>query len=100
MWIFYLCIYIDIKVCYIINGDNMIDKIKVKINNKVELVDKFTTLGELAKKHEKEFKYKILLGKVNNLLKELNEKISEDSEIEFIDLTSNIGRKTYFSGLT
>lgn len=100
MRIFYLYIYIDIKVCYIINGDNMIDKIKVKINNKVELVDKFTTLEELAKKHEKEFKYKILLGKVNNLLKELNEKISEDSEIEFIDLTSNIGRKTYFSGLT
>ena len=78
----------------------MIETIDVLINKKHYQLTKGITLEEISKEFQKDFKYPILLGKVNNRLKELNVKVNEDAEIEFLDLTSREGNRSYISGLT
>lgn len=78
----------------------MIDTIDVIVNNKTYNLSKGMTLEEISKEFQKDYKYPILLAKVNNRLKELNEVVTEDSTIEFMDLTSRQGNRTHISGLT
>lgn len=78
----------------------MIEAIDVLINKKHYQLTKGITLEEISKEFQKDFKYPILLGKVNNKLKELNVQVKEDAEIEFLDLTSREGNRSYISGLT
>lgn len=78
----------------------MIETIKVTIGNKNYKVSKETTLLELATQFQDNFKYPIILAKVNGYLKELTEKVGDSSKIEFLDLTSREGNRTHISGLT
>ena len=78
----------------------MIETIEVEINGKKYQMSKGMTLEEISKEFQKEFKYPILIGKVNNRLRELTKVITHDSTIEFYDLTSKEGNSTYISGLT
>lgn len=78
----------------------MIERIDVKINGKNFQLTKGITLEEVSHDFEKDFKYPILLAKVNNRLRELTYPIKEESEIEFLDLTSREGNRCHISGLT
>lgn len=78
----------------------MIDTITVTVNNKKYNIRGNITLEELAKEFKNQYKYPILIAKVNNQLKELSEKVTSDTKIEFFDLTSREGSRTHISGLT
>ena len=78
----------------------MIETVQITINGKKVELTKGITLEEVANEHASEFKYPILLAKVNNVITELNRPITEDAEIEFLDLTSPEGNRCHISGLT
>ena len=78
----------------------MIETIRVIVDNKNYKVSKDTTLLELASEFQKNFKYPIILARVNGHIKELANKVTADSKIEFLDLTSQEGNRTHISGLT
>ena len=78
----------------------MIESIEVTINNQKYRVSSGVTLEEVAAQLQKEYKYPILLAKVNGITKELSCKVQDSSNIEFLDLTSKEGNRTHISGLT
>ena len=78
----------------------MIESIEVTINNQKYRVSSGVTLKEVAAQFQKEYKYPILLAKVNGITKELSCKVQDSSNIEFLDLTSKEGNRTHISGLT
>ncbi len=78
----------------------MMETIKVIIDNKNYKISKDTTLLELSSEFQKNFKYPIILAKVNGHIRELTTKVTADSKIEFLDLTSKEGNRTHISGLT
>ncbi|MBR6358547.1 MAG: nucleoside kinase [Lachnospiraceae bacterium] len=57
------------------------------------------TYAEIAKDFQKDFKYPIILVKANGNLRELSKKPEGDCEVEFLDLSSTAGHKTYSRGL-
>lgn len=75
------------------------NNIKVTINGKVIEIVSGTTLLELSKNYENDFKYNIILAKVNDMYKELSEPIKKDSTIEFYDLTDRFANRIYLNGL-
>lgn len=77
----------------------MIETIDVKINNKKYTYNKDITLYEIAKDFEKNFKYPILLARVENRLRELSYHIEEPCNIEFLDLTFREGNFVHTNGL-
>lgn len=77
----------------------MIETIEVKINNKVYKYSKGITVSEILTEHKQDFRYPIILAKINNRLRELSEKIEENSTIEFLDLTSPEGNRAHVNGL-
>ncbi|MBQ8131358.1 MAG: nucleoside kinase, partial [Bacilli bacterium] len=54
----------------------------------------------VANDYAKDYKYPILLAKVNNTIKELNKPLKEDATVEFLDLTTKEGNRSHISGLT
>ena len=77
----------------------MIETIKVKINDQVYDYSKDITINEIYKEHQSKYKYPIILAKVNGRLKELSAKLTDDSTIEFIDLTVKEGNRVHVNGL-
>ena len=77
----------------------MIETIEVTIKGKKLQLSKGITLQEVATSYQSDFKYPIILAKVNNRLKELTSPITEPGEIEFLDLTSKEGNRVHLSGL-
>ena len=78
----------------------MLEMIRLNINNKEYEYSSGITLEEISKDFTDEYKYPILLAKVDDRIRELNETINEDCKIEFLDLTSREGNRTHISGLT
>lgn len=78
----------------------MIETLEIKVNGHKYQVSKGVTLEELASQFQKEYRYPIILAKVNNILKELTSEITNQANIEFLDLTSREGNRTHISGLT
>lgn len=78
----------------------MIETIEVEINSKKVKLTKGITLEEVANEYKDQFRYPILLAKINNSIKELNQPIKEDGKLEFLDLTSHEGNRCHISGLT
>lgn len=78
----------------------MLETIEVKIQDKKQKVIKGITLEEIASTYQKEYKYPILIAKVNNRLRELSTEIYENATIEFLDLTTKEGNRCHISGLT
>lgn len=58
-------------------------------------VQENTSLLELSRNYEKDFKSLIVAAKVNNDIKELSYKLQHDCNIEFIDLTNSDGMRIY-----
>lgn len=78
----------------------MIETLEIKVNGHKYQVSKGVPLEELASQFQKEYRYPIILAKVNNILKELTCEITNQANIEFLDLTSREGNRTHISGLT
>ncbi len=75
------------------------DTVKITVNKVDYFTKKNTTLEEIAKEFQKDFKHPILAAKVNNALRELNYKVNKTSEIEFLDLNTRDGNKMHVNGL-
>ena len=77
----------------------MIETVSVKVNGKTYQYCKGITLLEIANEVEKERKHPILLAKINNSYKELSSSVTENCEIEFLDLSSREGNRCHVNGL-
>ena len=77
----------------------MIETVEITVGKKKYQYSKDITLQEIFMEHQIEFKYPIVLARVNNRLKELSAKITEDSTVEFLDLTSSEGNRAHLNGL-
>lgn len=75
------------------------DSVKVCVNgNTIEVTDG-TSLEELSKLYQDNFKYDIILAKVDGIYEELNETIHKDCTVEFLDLTDKGANQVYLNGL-
>ena len=71
-------------------------EIKVKYNNEEEngiLVG--TTLKELSDRHMRDFKYDILISKVDNDIVELSDTLTKKCKVQFYDRSSTLGHSVY-----
>lgn len=78
----------------------MIQDLKIIVNDKEYKYGEGTTLYEISKDFQKDFKYPIIIAKINGHLKELNVALNNSCEIEFFDLTSPEGNRCHINGLT
>lgn len=77
----------------------MEENINVIINDQEYTIRKGSTLKELSRLVQKDYRYPILVAKVNNSLKELTYEITKNKKIEFQDLTMSFGNRAHTSGL-
>ena len=80
--------------------NSVIDSIRITINGKTKEYTKGITLSEIAGDYQENYKYPIILAKVNNNLRELSYALTKDSTVTFLDLTDPAGNRTHISGLT
>ncbi len=78
----------------------MIEDVKVTINGKEEIVPRGTTLLQLSKEYQKDYRFPIILASVNNIYKELSYVVNDPCGITFYDLKSKIGNRAHIAGLT
>lgn len=78
----------------------MLKEIKISINGKEYFYPKGTTLLKISRDFSDNYKTKILAGVVNNVLRELDYCIEDDSDVEFLDLTTTDGQKIYKRSLS
>ena len=70
----------------------------IKINYKDLEIKEFpsgTTLKKISESFEQYYNYPILVGKVDNDMTELSEKITRSSNVDFYDLSSGTGNGIY-----
>lgn len=72
-----------------------IEKINISIGDTSLSVEKGVSLMELSRLIKSEVSLDILAAKVNNKVRDLNFKILDDSDIEFIDITKTDGLLVY-----
>ena len=77
----------------------MNELLKVNVMGKDKEIIKGITLLELSKEYKEDFKFEIILAKVDGIYKELNESITKESKIEFLDLTERGASRVYLNGL-
>ena len=77
----------------------MIDSIEIVIKDKKYTYSKNITLQEIYMEHQETHNYPIIIAKVNNRLRELSYKLTENCTVEFLDLTSSEGNRVHISGL-
>ena len=75
------------------------NNVKVNYKNKEYIVEKGTTLLDFSNKVKDDYKYDILSGSINNRLCTLNSTITKDCKVDFYDVTSLLGNRTYERGL-
>ena len=73
--------------------------IKVKIDGKEYEYPENTTLLEISKDFQKNFKDQIILAFVNNKLRELFKRAVDKSNIRFVTVAEDAGSKTYMRGM-
>ena len=77
----------------------LIENINVEVSGMQMEVSKSTTLLELSKMFNIESKHKIILARVNNHYKELQNVVHSNDKIEFCDLTDKTANRVYLNGL-
>ncbi|KAB3525464.1 nucleoside kinase [Alkaliphilus serpentinus] len=77
------------------NQENSNNIVKLMINSEIHKYPKGIPLEEIAKDFQKQDSGLIVAALMNNQLKELFNKVEEDSEINFIDINSAIGSRIY-----
>ena len=75
------------------------NKIKVSINNQIIEVNRGISLLELSSNYQKDYKYEIIIAKVDGIYKELTDTITKDCTIEFFDLKDRGANRIYLNGL-
>lgn len=75
------------------------EEIKIKYKDEVISIKKGTTLLELSKKYKDNYKYDILSGSINNRLSNLSTELTKNCTIDFYDVSSLLGNRTYERGL-
>lgn len=78
----------------------MLETIEVEINGKKHELTRGISLEEVANDFASDYKYPILIAKVNNIIKELNSTLKDDCTVEFLDLTSREGNRCHICGIT
>lgn len=79
-------------------GDNM-NSVKVTVNGNIMEVTNGTSLEELSKLYQDNFKYEIILAKIDGIYEELTTTIHKNCTVEFLDLTDSGANKVYLNGL-
>ena len=71
-------------------------ELKIKYKNNIEkTVLMGTPLKELSEQFERDYKYDILISKVNNDIVELSDTITKKCSVEFYDRSSTLGHCVY-----
>ena len=73
--------------------------ITVKVNGEKYNYPKGTSLLDISKDFQSEFKEKIIVGMVDGTICDLSHNVFNNSDVVFYDRTSSIGNKVYESGL-
>lgn len=73
--------------------------IKIRYKDEQYEYEKGTTLLDISKDFEKDFKSKIIVAQVNNRLTGLDTKLTRNAVVDFWDQASSLGNKTYSRGL-
>ena len=73
--------------------------VQVKYNGEKYAFSKGTTLLEISKKFQKDFKDKIIIGEINGILSELSTPVMSSCDVKFYDRNSSVGNKVYELGL-
>lgn len=76
--------------------------IKININNEMytEQVAEGTCFVSLAEKYQEKYKDRIVLVTVDNKLRELNQIVDSDCELEFVTMTERDGKRAYRRSVT
>lgn len=74
-------------------------QIQVNINNEIINIEAGITLEQLSKNYQQNYKYEIILAKVDGIYKELTETIHKSCKVEFFDLTDRGANQVYLNGL-
>ena len=77
----------------------MNELLKVNVMGKDREIIRGITLSELSKEYKDDFKYEIILAKVDGIYKELNDNVNKEANIEFLDLTERGASRVYLNGL-
>lgn len=75
------------------------NKLTVNINGNQQEVDYGVTLESISKNYQENYKYDIIVAKVDGIYKELTETVTKKCEIEFFDLTNRGANQIYLNGL-
>ncbi len=73
--------------------------IKVKINGEIREYPMNTSLLEISKEYQKEYRDEIILAFVDNKLRELFKTIGKDCSVRFVTTAEDAGHKTYTRGM-
>ena len=75
------------------------ENVVVTYKDKSFEIEKGTTLKELSLKVKEDYKYDILSCSIDGRLCTLDTLVEKDSKVEFYDVTSLLGNRTYERGL-
>ena len=75
------------------------NQITITIGEERVQVERGTNLAELANNYQSNFKYEIILAKVNGIYQELTYTIHKDCKVEFLDLTERGANRVFLNGL-
>lgn len=73
--------------------------VKINYNNKGYEYEKGVSLYDISKDFEKDFEKPIIIGSINNTLTSMETTVNKDCSVNFYDITSPLGNKTYERGL-
>ena len=77
----------------------MIGDFEVKVMDTQKKIASGLTYQDLASEYQNQFKYPIILAKVGNKYKELNNYVIQNDDIIFVDLKNPTANKVYVNGL-
>jgi len=69
--------------------------IKIYYKHKEYIYPKGTTLIEISKDFQKDFKHPILAGKINGEMRSLDTEVMEDAQVKFYDINRSNGNRVY-----
>lgn len=75
------------------------NKITITVGTDNIQVDRGTTLQQLSTSYQQNFKYEIILAKVDGIYKELTDTLHKDCRVEFLDLTERGANRIFLNGL-
>lgn len=75
------------------------NNLKIVVNGKEIEVERGTTLEEISKQFQSEYKYDIIIAKMDGVYRELTDTVTKESNIRFYDLSERGSNSIYLNGL-